>query len=181
MPNPQTVHRCGFSLVEMLVVMAVLGVLSALAAPSFAGLIERYRIDAVHDELLASLQLARVEAIRQGVPIVMERQTGCGTVLDSGRNWSCGWQLYADLNGNFNRDAPSEPVLQTSSLPPHTGLHKSANQPLSRVWADRFGQIQPLALHFRIQPVNGNLANGGILCMGAGARFRWIQGASTCT
>jgi type IV fimbrial biogenesis protein FimT len=180
MPVPATQHPSGFTLVELLVVMAVVGVLSGLAVPRFTDLFQRYRVDAVHQELLASLQLARVEALRLGVAVVVERQTGCATALESPQHWGCGWQLYADHNGNNSRDTATEPVLQTSSLPPHTSLHKSANAPLNRVWADRFGQIQPLALHFLIRPDKGDLAHGGILCMGAGARFRWIRGATSC-
>jgi type IV fimbrial biogenesis protein FimT len=180
MPAPPTQRPSGFTLVELLVVMAVAGVLAGLAVPRFAGLFQRYRVDAVHHELLASLQLARVEALRLGVAVVVERQTGCTTVLESAQHWGCGWQLYADHNGNSSRDAATEPILQASSLPPHTNLHKSANAPLNRVWADRYGQIQPLALHFVIRPEKGEPAHGGILCMGAGARFRWIRGATSC-
>jgi type IV fimbrial biogenesis protein FimT len=180
MPADSTLRRYGFTLVELLVVVALVAVLAALAVPSFAGMFQRHRVDAVRHELLASLQLARVEAIRLGAAVVLERQSDCATVLESGQHWGCGWQMYADLNGNNSRDTATEPILQSSSLPPHTSLHKSANAPLTRVWADRFGQIQPLALHFVIRPVQGDSANGGILCMGAGARFRWIQGAASC-
>lgn len=181
MPFSLSAHRYGLSLIELLVVLALVAVLTGWAIPSMSGVFQRYRVDTVRDELLASLQLARVEAIRQGVSVVVERQTGCTTALGSGNNWSCGWLLYADLNGNSQRDTPTEPILQVNSLPPRTSLHKSGNQPLTRVWADRFGQIQPLALHFLIKPDNGHNTPGGILCMGAGARFRWIRSAVTCT
>lgn len=181
MPRFRTPYGSGFTLVELLVAIALVGLLTALALPRFAGFFQRYRADTVRDELLASLQLARVEAIRRGVAVVVERQTGCANLLNSGNNWSCGWQLYADTNGNSSRDAASEPLLQVSNLPPQTLLLKSANPPLGRVWADRFGQIQPLALNFAIRPDNGDSSQGGILCMGSGARFRWIKGATSCT
>lgn len=171
----------GVSLVELLVVVALLGMLASLAAPSFTGLMHRYRVDAVREELLASLQLARVEAIRQNASVIVERQTGCSTVLATGNNWSCGWLLYADKNDNNSRDTQSEPIIQISKLPSQVALHKSANPPLTRVTADRFGQLQPLALHFLIKPEKGDEGSNAILCMGAGARFRWVKGASTCS
>jgi type IV fimbrial biogenesis protein FimT len=180
MHRPPSVHWSGFSLVELLVALALVGLLCGLAIPRLSDLFHRYRVDVVHEALLASLQLARVEAMRQGVSVIVERQTGCTAALGSGNNWSCGWLIYADLNGNSSRDTASEPLLQVNSLPPQTQLIKSANPPLARVWADRFGQIQPLALNFLIRPDSGNTAQGGILCMGAGARFRWIRSATSC-
>lgn len=176
-PHPR--HTRGFSLVEVLVVVALLGILAGLAAPSFSNLFQRYRTDAVREDLVASLQLARVEAVRQGQSVVMERQTGC-TTLASTQDWSCGWILYVDLNNNGSRDTATEPVLQTTDLPPGVTVTKSNVQPHNRVTSDRFGQI-PLALHFLISPTNGSQANGVIVCKGAGSRINSIKGATSCS
>lgn len=56
----------GFTLVELLVVMAVLGVVAAVAAPSFRDFVIRRNISAQVSELGASLRLARSEAVKQG-------------------------------------------------------------------------------------------------------------------
>jgi len=52
----------GFSLVELLVGLAILGVLLALAAPSLADFINRRRVEAVAAELATDLAYARTEA-----------------------------------------------------------------------------------------------------------------------
>jgi type IV fimbrial biogenesis protein FimT len=170
----------GVSLLEFLLALCLLGLLSALAAPSFYAALQRHRVDVAREELLGALQLARAEALRQGVGVVVERLNSCSSVVISANNWSCGWQIYPDLNANNSRDEPTEAVLQTVHLPSKVLVHKSANPPLGRVTADRFGQLQPLALHFVISPDNADPTHGGILCMGAGARFRWIRGATSC-
>ncbi len=165
---------------EFLLALCLLGLLSALAAPPFKAQLQRYRVDVAREELLGALQFARAEAVRQDVGVVVERLNGCSAAVISANNWSCGWQIYPDHNANNSRDGPSEPVLQVGHLPTLVNVHKSANQPLGRVTADRFGQLQPLALHFVVNPDNADTAHGGILCMGAGARFRWIRGATSC-
>lgn len=164
---------------ELLVVVALLGILAGLAAPSFSGLFQRYRVDAVREDLIASLQLARVEAVRQGQSVVMLKQTGCMT-LASTRDWSCGWILFVDLNSNGAHDSATEPLLQTTDLPPGVTVTKSDVQPHTRVTSDRFGQI-PLAMHFLISPTNGSQANGVIVCKGAGSRINSIKGATSCS
>lgn len=58
-------HEAGLSLVELMVAIAVLGVLSALAAPSFFGYIENNRVRVAAENLTAGLNLARSEAIRR--------------------------------------------------------------------------------------------------------------------
>lgn len=170
----------GFSLVELLVVVALLGILAGLAGPSFTGQFQRYRVDAVREDLIASLQLARTEAIRRGQTVVIEKQTNCAVTLASGQDWSCGWILYPDLNGNASRDAATEPIIQTQDLPPRVTVTKGANNPLNRVASDRFGQLQPIAISFAIAPANGTAANSAVLCIGAGSRVRTIKGATTC-
>lgn len=53
-------HR-GLTLIELMIVLVVLGVLAAVVAPSFRGMMIRQRVQGVHDQLLTDLQLARSE------------------------------------------------------------------------------------------------------------------------
>jgi type IV fimbrial biogenesis protein FimT len=63
-------HRqFGLSLVEVMVAIAVLGVLTALAAPSFYGYIENNRVRVAAETLSSGLNLARSEAIRRNRPV----------------------------------------------------------------------------------------------------------------
>lgn len=55
----------GLTLVESLVVLAVLGVLIALVAPSMRGMIARQRVQGVNAELVTALQLARSEVAQR--------------------------------------------------------------------------------------------------------------------
>jgi prepilin-type N-terminal cleavage/methylation domain-containing protein len=55
----------GFTLIELMVVITVLGIVTALAVPSFSTLIENNRITTMTNDLNATLQYARSEAVRR--------------------------------------------------------------------------------------------------------------------
>lgn len=66
-------HR-GFTLMELMLAIAVLGILTAVAVPSFTAMINRNRLTSQSNELLAAIQYARMEAIRTSAKV-----TFCGT------------------------------------------------------------------------------------------------------
>jgi type IV fimbrial biogenesis protein FimT len=59
----------GFSLVEVLVGVAIIGVVMAIALPSFNAWIKNVRIRAAAEAVLAGVQTARSEAIRRNTPV----------------------------------------------------------------------------------------------------------------
>lgn len=69
-----TARQVGFTLMELMATIAVLGVLTALAVPSFTSMINGNRLTAQANELLSGIQYARAEAIRNN-----SRVTFCGT------------------------------------------------------------------------------------------------------
>jgi type IV fimbrial biogenesis protein FimT len=65
MPSLHRPHAQGLTLVELLVVIALAGVLIALAAPSMRGLISAKRVQGINTELVTDMQYARSEAARR--------------------------------------------------------------------------------------------------------------------
>ena len=66
----------GFTLVELMVTLAVLAILATLATPLFGELIQKNRIDAVGGELSHLLQYARSEAITRGSAVTVSASDG---------------------------------------------------------------------------------------------------------
>jgi prepilin-type N-terminal cleavage/methylation domain-containing protein len=66
----------GFTLLEMMVVLAISAILGALAMPSFNGLLARHRLQAAAHNLQADLVLARLEATRRGQTVHLSFQPG---------------------------------------------------------------------------------------------------------
>ncbi len=64
-------NAAGFTLIELAVTVAVLAVLLAIALPSFETLSNQNRLGAASNQVIATLQTARVEAIRQNRKVMI--------------------------------------------------------------------------------------------------------------
>lgn len=66
----------GFTLVELMVTLAIFAILAALAAPSFIGILEKRRLVGAAEGLFADLQFAKAEAIKRNQTIRVQVTTG---------------------------------------------------------------------------------------------------------
>ncbi|WP_018994525.1 GspH/FimT family pseudopilin [Thioalkalivibrio sp. ALJ2] len=83
----------GLTLVELMVTLVAFAVLIGIAAPAFGNLVEQNRVTSATNSFLATLHLARSEAIRRGSPVTLcTSQDGatCSAAID----WDGGWLLY---------------------------------------------------------------------------------------
>lgn len=85
----------GFSLVELLVTMAVAVILTVAATPSLTQFFRTNRIAAATNELVLSLQLARAEAARRGRDVSLCRSVD-GATCAAGTGWAAGWIVFQD-------------------------------------------------------------------------------------
>lgn len=103
--------RCGgFSLIEMLVVLTLIGIVTMLAAPSFNSAFLSNRLAGYANSFVASAQLARSEAIKRDRPVHLCR-SGDGASCAAGGSWQQGWIVWSDDNNNGTLDA-GETIVQ---------------------------------------------------------------------
>ncbi len=67
-------HRRGFTLIEVLVVMVILGVLMLIGLPILRSFLLRSQMVAFGTQLQSTIQRARSEAVKQGFPVVVQLQ-----------------------------------------------------------------------------------------------------------
>lgn len=120
----KTRRAFGVTLIEVLVVLAVLGILTAVAAPSFADILNRQRVQMVAAELSNDLAFARAEAglggkrndviVSFGLPVGMS----CYTIRYFGASGGCDCSRPP---GNACTGQTAE--LRTVQIPRSKGVH----------------------------------------------------------
>jgi len=142
--NPTATHHrsdsAGFTLVELMVVIAVAAILVGLAVPGLRNLMAANQALGITDSFASALNEARSEAGKLGVPVAL--------TTTGGLSWGAGWNMFVDTNGNGVLDAgqtPPEVVLrQAAPLPATytlTANGASAAAFAGKFWFDSTGRL----------------------------------------
>ncbi|UCC56403.1 MAG: GspH/FimT family pseudopilin [Gammaproteobacteria bacterium] len=121
-------EQCGLTLPELLVGLAVVGTLTMGAGHQLTRVIQENRMAAEVNAFVTALHLARNEAVKHAVPVVLcpaRDGRNCG----SSRDWESGWILFQ--SDDRERDA-NEPLLQSSS-PMQSGITMRSGNHRKRV------------------------------------------------
>ena len=106
----------GFTLLELFIIVAILGITMAFAAPGLGTMIANNRISGNANDFVAALQLAKAEAASRVNPVsICKKNTtsnGCVTAGD----WQQGWIVFSDLNGDAAVDAGEVILLNHEAL-----------------------------------------------------------------
>jgi type IV fimbrial biogenesis protein FimT len=97
--------QSGFSLLEMLIVIAIVAILLAVGVPSFKYVTQSNRATSEINGMLGALQLARAEAIKEGQTVSVCPSTDGSTCAGVGvTDWETGWIIFSDSKpyGTFN-------------------------------------------------------------------------------
>jgi len=87
-------HR-GFTIIELMITILLLGAMLTIAVPSFASIFKQNRLAAQANTILSSLNYARGETITQNTNVII-------APIVAGTNWSAGWTT--SVNGNVLRN-----------------------------------------------------------------------------
>jgi type IV fimbrial biogenesis protein FimT len=83
----------GFTLIELMVTIAIMSIMVAIGFPSFQTMIASNRLTSTTNAMVSTLQLARMEALKQHEAVVIKPK---GDVPDG---WAGGWYVFVDKNG----------------------------------------------------------------------------------
>lgn len=130
LPSPRAAAPAvtsGLTIVELLVALAIAGLLAALAVPAFHDWLGAYELANHTRHLAESLTRARTEAIRRGYRVNLCKSPDRVQCADQG-SWEAGFVMYVDVNHDGRVDA-GEPVLGVEGPAP-PGITITANRPL---------------------------------------------------
>ena len=161
----------GFSLPELCVVAALIGIAAAMAAPANGQWQWRARVENTAQAWATDLQSARLHALRTGQAMQLQRLNNCTPNKLPNGDWRCGWELVNPAN-------TSQGAVLSNAL----------NGELSVVLAPAQNQLavnaqgEPVAggLRLVIQPAQPGSKLVRSICINTAGRLRMVN-ASSCS
>jgi len=107
----------GFSLLELVIIVTMLGIVLAIGAPSLGTIISNNRISGNVNDFVAALQFAKAEAAARISPVTICKKNNNSSDCTNGGDWQQGWIVFEDGNADGKVDG-GEPILLN-----HEALH----------------------------------------------------------
>lgn len=96
----------GFSLIEVIVTIAIVGILASISGPSFSQMMRTNEVSSLSIEFVSALRLAQSESIRRGTRITVAPYTS------SSGEWKSGWDIFEDT-ANYGIKNTGEEIIKT--------------------------------------------------------------------
>lgn len=109
MRRPRRPH--GFTLIELMVTLAIAAILMFLAIPSFVSYQRNTQLTSAANSLLAAINAARGEAMKRGMSAMV-------VPTNNGSDWTTGWVVFVDKNNSRTyTDTGDNTVLTQAKVP----------------------------------------------------------------
>jgi type IV fimbrial biogenesis protein FimT len=167
--------QAGFTILELMVVVAIVGVLMAVAVPAMGDFIRNGRITAAANDVMAALHFTRSEAIKRRQPVtlctsanaVQANNTANPNATCADSEFLTGWIVFVDLNQNGQREAGDTILLNHGPMNTQITAASSAD-PLQVTYLMNGFALNPNGASIALCDARGNTPSGGELSSARG-------------
>lgn len=169
----------GFTLIELMVTLAVFGILVLAAIPAFNGYVTSNRMTTETNTFVSAVNYAHDEAIKRRTTVSMCRSSDGIACATAAGTWSTGWIVFV----NLNNDSPAqidagETILQVSGSLTNTLQASAAMTNFITFDARGYSNAQG---QFVLCDVDATTGTAKTLSVNRLGRTRYSTGGGTCT
>ena len=170
----------GFTMLELTVTLAVMGLMLAVAVPSLRSFLASQAVDAHANELASALRFARSEALKRGYEVTV--CAGASGTCSGSNDWDAGFVVFVDNNAGVSNGAfdPGERALRVKDGAMGVGLITSTARSVTIARTGILFAVNGSAAattSIAIQPVGGS-ADSRTVCLNKQGRITILRGGS---
>ena len=116
----------GFTLVELMIAIVVMGIILAMAVPNFRSFVLDNRLVTQANDFMTTLSIARSEAIKRGAQVTVCKSAD-GSNCTTANRWEQGWITFVDSDKDETVDAGETIIQVHEAMPSGNTLRGSAD------------------------------------------------------